>query len=65
MGKVSPYPIIFENDEVIYVKEDGVKWLYENYFKRDYLKELEEYKWELKVKKIIKILIFIVVYKTV
>lgn len=51
MGKVFPYPIIFENDEVIYVKEDGVKWLYENYFKRDYLKELEEYKWKLKVKK--------------
>lgn len=35
--KVFPYPIKFEDEDVIYVKEDGVKWLYENYFKRNYL----------------------------
>ena len=60
MRKVFPYPITFEDEGVIYVKEEGVKWLYENYsnnnlsnlfesiiFKRDYLRELEKYKWEL------------------
>ena len=26
---------------ILYIKEE-IKWLYENYFKRDYLKELEE-----------------------
>ena len=51
MRKVFPYPITFEEDDVIYVKEEGVKWLYENYFKRDYLKELEEYKWDLEMQK--------------
>ena len=47
MRKVFPYPITFEDEGVIYVTEAGVKWLYENYFKRDYLRELEKYKWEL------------------
>lgn len=51
MKQVFPYPITFENDGVICVKEEGVKWLYENYFKRDYLKELEEYKWEIELRK--------------
>ena len=51
MKKVFPYPIIFEDNGVICVKEEGIKWLYENYFKRDYLKELEEYKWELEIRK--------------
>lgn len=35
------------------IKSEGVNWLYENYFRRDYLKELEEYKWKLGIKKII------------
>ena len=35
--KVFPYPIKFEDEDVIYVKEEGVKRLYENYFKRNYL----------------------------
>lgn len=51
MKKVFTYPITFERDKVICVKEEGVKWLYENYFKKDYLKELEEYKWELEIRK--------------
>ena len=52
MKKVFPYPITFERDEIICVKEEGVKWLYEHYFKRDYLKELEEYKLELDFRKV-------------
>lgn len=51
MRKFFPYPITFEENDVICVKEEGVKWLYENYFKRDYLKELEEYKWYLEMQK--------------
>ena len=51
MRKIFPYPITFEDDEVIYVKEEGVKWLHENYFKRDYLKLLEDYKWHLEMQK--------------
>ena len=51
MRKVFPYPITFEDEGVICVKEEGVKWLYENYFKRDYLKELEEYKMKLEIRK--------------
>src|SRR5699024_9238734 len=51
MRKFLPYPITFEEDDVICVKEEGIKWLYENYFKRDYLKELEEYKWHLEMQK--------------
>lgn len=47
MRKIFPYPITFEDEGVICVKKEGVKWLYENYFKMDYLKELEKYKWEL------------------
>ena len=49
MKKAFPYPITFEDDGVICVKEEGVRWLKDNYFKRDYLKELEEYKWELEI----------------
>lgn len=51
MKKVFPNSITFEDDGVIFVKEEGVRWLYENYFKRDYLKELEEYKWQLEIRK--------------
>ena len=51
MRKVFPYPITFEDNEVIYVKEEGIKWLYENYFRKDYLKELEKYKWNLEIRK--------------
>lgn len=51
MKKVFPYPITFEDDSVICVKKEGVRWLYENYFKRDYLKELEEYKRQLENRK--------------
>lgn len=51
MKKVFPYSITFEDDGIICVKQEGVRWLYENYFKRDYLKELEEYKWELEIRK--------------
>ena len=51
MRKEFPYSITFEDDGVICVKEEGVRWLYESYFKRDYLKELEEYKWELEIRK--------------
>ena len=51
MKKVFPYSITFEDDGVICVKEEGIRWLYENYFKRNYLKELEEYKWELEIRK--------------
>lgn len=51
MRKVFPYPITFEDNEVIYVKEEGIKWLYENYFRKDYLKELEKYKWKLEIRK--------------
>lgn len=47
MKKVFPYPITFEDEGIICVKAERIRWLYENYFKRDYLKELEEYKWEL------------------
>lgn len=39
MRNVFPYSITFENDGVICVKEEGVRWLYENYFKINYLKE--------------------------
>lgn len=34
------------DDEVI-IKEEGVKWLYEKYFRLAYLEELENYKLEL------------------
>lgn len=54
MKKVFSHSITFEDDDVIRVKEEGVRWLYENYFKRDYLKELEEYKWELELRKSLK-----------
>ena len=49
--QVFSYTITFENDGVICVKEEGVRWLYKNYFKQDYLKELEEYKWKLETRK--------------
>lgn len=51
MKKVFPYSITIENDGVICVKEKGVRWLKEICFKRDYLKELEEYKWDLEIRK--------------
>ena len=37
------------DDEVI-IKSDGVKWLYEKYFRLAYLEELENYKLELERK---------------
>ena len=39
------------NKEKIYIKQECVEWLHENYFRRDYLKELEEYKWMLQNQK--------------
>ena len=36
---------------MIFVKAEGVKQLCKNYFRRDYLKELEEYKWVLQNQK--------------
>ena len=51
MQKEFPYPIKFESAGMIFAKAEGVKWLHENYFRRDYLKELEEYKWELEIRK--------------
>ena len=51
MQKEFPYPIKFESAGMIFVKAEGVKWLHENYFRRDYLKELEEYKWMLQNQK--------------
>ena len=51
MKKEFPYPIKFESVGMIFIKAEGVKWLYENYFRRDYLKELEEYKWMLQIQK--------------
>ena len=36
---------------MIFVKAEGVKQLCKNYFRRDYLKELEEYKWHLEMQK--------------
>lgn len=48
MKKVFSYPINFEDDGVICVKEEGIRWLYENYFKRDYLKD---YKCDLEIRK--------------
>lgn len=41
MQKKFPYLIKFESAGMIFVKVEGVKWLHENYFRRDYLKELE------------------------
>ena len=49
--KEFPYPIKHEVAGMIIVKAEGVKWLHENYFRRDYLKELEEYKWMLNIEK--------------
>ena len=43
--------IKFESAGMIFVKAEGVKWLHENYFRRDYLKEIEEYKWLLQNQK--------------
>ena len=41
----------FSNHQLI-IKNNGVKWLAENYFRKDYLYELEEYKLQLqKIKK--------------
>lgn len=51
MQKEFPYPIKFESAGMIFVKAEGVKWLHENYFRRDYLKELEEDKWMLQNQK--------------
>lgn len=51
MQKEFPYPIKHEVAGMIIVKAEGVKWLRENYFRRDYLKELEEYKWILQNQK--------------
>ena len=51
MQKEFPYLIKFEGSGMIFVKAEGVKWLHENYFRRDYLKELEEYKWTLQIQK--------------
>lgn len=35
------------NDNQLAISSEGVKWLSENYFRKDYLKELEEYKLQL------------------
>jgi len=51
MQKEFPYPNKFVSAGMIFVKAEGVKWLHENYFRRDYLKELEEYKWMLQNQK--------------
>lgn len=51
MQKEFHYPIKYEVSGMIFVKAEGVKWLHENYFRRDYLKELEEYKWMLQNQK--------------
>lgn len=51
MQKEFSYPIKYEKAGMIFVKAEGVKWLHENYFRRDYLKELEEYKWMLQNQK--------------
>ena len=45
MGKEFPYPIKYELSGMTFLKSEGVKWLHENYFRKDYLKELEEYKY--------------------
>lgn len=36
---------------MVFVKAERIKWFYENYFRRDYLKEIEEYKWMLQIQK--------------
>lgn len=51
MQKEFSYPIKFETAGMIFVKAEKVKWLHENYFRRDYLKELEEYKRMLQIQK--------------
>lgn len=51
MQKEFPYPIKYEVSGMILVKAEGVRWLHENYFRRDYLKELEEYKLMLEIRK--------------
>lgn len=51
MQKEFPYPIKYEVSGMILVKAEGVNWLHENYFRRDYLTELEEYKWKLQMQK--------------
>ena len=51
MQKEFPYPIKYEKAGMVFVKAEGVKWLHENYFRRDKLKELEEYKWMLQNQK--------------
>ncbi len=51
MQKEFSYPIKYEKAGMFFVKAEGVKWLHENYFIRDYLKSLEEYKWHLEIQK--------------
>ncbi len=51
MQKEFSYTIKFESAGMIFVKAEGVKWLHENYFRRDCLKEIEEYKWMLQNQK--------------
>ena len=51
MQKEFSYPIKYEVSGILFIKAEGVKWLYENYFKRNYLKELEEYKHDLESRK--------------
>lgn len=48
------YPLKYIKDGKVYVKAEGVKWLNEKYFRKSYLKELENYKLALQRAKKIK-----------
>lgn len=51
MQKKFSYLIKYEKVGMVFVKAERIKWFYENYFRRDYLKEIEEYKWMLQIQK--------------
>lgn len=51
MRKTTNIPIAYDEDGKIIVPKEGVKWLHENYFRKDFLKSLELYKLKLQQQK--------------
>lgn len=47
MIKVLGTDVKYKKDGFVVIKDYGVKWLYEKYYRKEYLKELEKYKLRL------------------
>jgi len=51
MRKTTNITIAYDEEGKIIVPKEGVKWLHENYFRKDFLKSLELYKLKLQQQK--------------